>query len=174
MVNDCRCEAGKVRKKQKALTGNLFGISYCINQSCAVFCMKLMHMKKILPVIIIFLSGCGTATTNTTDPTLPISSYPYGQKITALDTVKHKAGDIEVFRIIGKDTAYVARFYRLDNNEVRQYETVIVEGTNYDRVSYRLVNDSTAIFDLVDSKNKKTKSFQLTGSGATTSLQEIE
>jgi hypothetical protein len=131
-------------------------------------------MKTILPGLIVLLVSCGTATTKIVDTTFPIPSYPSEQKNIAPDTAKHKAGDVDVFRLVGKDTAYFARLYRLDGGEVRRYETVIMERVNYDRASYEWLNDSTVSFRLIDTKNNKTQAFQLIGSGASTTVQDIK
>jgi hypothetical protein len=131
-------------------------------------------MKTILPAVVLLLVSCGTATTNIVDKTFAIPSYATAQKNITPDTAKHKAGDAEVFRLVGPDTAYFARLYRLDGGEVRRYETVIMDRVNYDRASYEWVNDSTVSFRLIDTKNNKIQAFQLIGSGASTTVQDVK
>jgi hypothetical protein len=130
-------------------------------------------MKTILPAMLI-LVACGTANTKTAEKSFVIPSYPETQKNPYADTANHKPGDVEMFRVLGKDTVYFTRLYRVDNGEIRQYESVIVQNTNYDKGSYQWINDSTLLFNLIDSKNDKRQSFHMIGSGGSTTLQDIK
>lgn len=128
-------------------------------------------MKTIAFLFVVALAACRSTNGNSTEKTFAIPGYTSVQKNAAHDTATHKAGDMEVFMITGKDTVYIARIYRKDDGELRHYETMINGSTFYDKASYRWVNDSTAAFKLIDSKNNKDYTFQLTGSGATTTVQ---
>jgi hypothetical protein len=132
---------------------------------------KTLNMKTIAFLFIVALAACRSTNGNTTEQTFTIPSYTSAQRDLAHDTATHKAGDMEVFMITGKDTVYIARIYRKDGGEVRHYETMINGSTFYDKASYQWLNDSTAAFKLTDSKNNRDYNFQLSGSGATTTVQ---
>jgi hypothetical protein len=129
-------------------------------------------MKILLPLILVAVA-CGTANTSPSDKVFTIPSFADTANNPFNDTANHKPGDVEIFRLLGKDTAYIARLYRLDHGDKRNYETIIVENTNYDQGSYQWMNDSTISFYLIDSKNNKRKGFTLTGSGGTTTVADI-
>jgi hypothetical protein len=119
------------------------------------------------------LAACQTTSSNSTEKEFDIPGYGEAQKNPFADTANHKAGDVEIFRLLGKDTTYVARLYRMDHGEKRNYETVIVENINYDKASFHWMNDSTIAFSLIDSKHKQRKGFRLTGSAGTTTVEDI-
>jgi hypothetical protein len=126
-------------------------------------------MKTILLFLLFTFLACRS--TNNTEKSFPISTYSSGQKYPLADPLSHKPGDVEIFRVLGKDTIYYARMYRLEEGSVKPYETVITGHMVYDRVNYQWLNDSTVSFNLLDSKTNKGYTFQLTGYGANTAVQ---
>ena len=126
-------------------------------------------MKTCYTFLVVLIISCGTANTKSEEKIFPIPSYSASQNNPSANL--HKAGDVEVFRLISKDTFYFTRMYRKENGEVRAYETTITGHNSYDNMNYNWLNDSTIVFKLIDTKNNKTQSIQLMGSGAVTTVQ---
>lgn len=126
-------------------------------------------MKSIPVILTCFLVACSSANTKVADKSFFIPSYTV--KDSPSDSTNHKAGDAEVFRITGKDTTYITRMYRKEDGEIRRYESTIVGSIPYDRASFEWHNDSTITFKLIDTKNDKSQTIQLTGSRAVTTVQ---
>lgn len=129
-----------------------------------------MKVTLIL-LIILFLVACTSTNPKKAEQTFPIPSYLATQKNPSANVAAHKPGDVEVFRLISKDTFYFTRLYRNESGETRAYETTIRGGNAYDKMFYKWLNDSTVLFTLIDSKSDKSQEIQLMGSNAVTTVQ---
>ncbi|HEX6915609.1 MAG TPA: hypothetical protein VF145_10235 [Chitinophagaceae bacterium] len=128
-------------------------------------------MRPVLILLLVMVIACRSSVT-TSEKMNVILSYTADQKNPLNDTTARKAGDVEVFRVIGEDTAYYTRMYRIQDNEVRRYEATIIDHVLYNKSSWKWLNDSTVAFHLLDETNGKSYRFQLTGSGPTTTVVE--
>lgn len=124
------------------------------------------HMKMIILMLVFACVACST-TKKEQGQMIPV--FNSAQKDPSAADTSRRAGDAEVFMLAGADTVYYCRMYRNDNNELRRYETTISSGV-YDHYEFRWVNDSTVSFTLINRENDRHTSFQLMGSGASTSV----
>ncbi len=129
-------------------------------------------MKPLILLLAVIAFACSQSNVKSSVKTHPVPTYFATEKNPSADTNKYKSGDVEVFKLVsGKDTIYFTRMYRLDNNEIRSYETTLTGNYGYDAMNYNWLNDSTITFTLINSSNKNSQEITIMGSGATTSVR---
>ncbi len=121
---------------------------------------------KLIYILTIWLYACGP---NTNETTISIIDYR-NSKAPSVNAENHKDKDVEIFRTIFLSDTYSSIMYRLDSGKLRGYQTFFETANNYDKATYKWINDSTLTFKLIDSSNNLTESYTVTGYKSTTGL----
>ena len=85
----------------------------------------------------------------------------------------HKDKDVEIFKI-ARSEIYSTIMYRVEKGELKAYESDQRSKNNYDKATYRWVNDSTISFKFTSSANDSSVSYSMTGNNGWTSLESIK
>jgi hypothetical protein len=121
---------------------------------------------KLIYILTIWLYACGPTTNETT-----ISIIDYrNSKAPSVNADNHKNKDVEIFRTIFLTDTYSSIMYRFDNGKLRGYQTYFESSNNYDKATYKWINDSTLTFKLINSSNNLTESYTVTGYKSTTGV----
>jgi hypothetical protein len=125
---------------------------------------------NLILFIMILIYGCNT--TND-EKSVSIIDYrnPTGGEPSVVNPASHKDKDVEVFRIKGSES-YSTVMYRFENGKLKAYESGVTSNANYDKATYKWINDSTLSFKLVNSSNNSSQSFSLIGNKDWTRLEE--
>ncbi len=84
----------------------------------------------------------------------------------------HKDKDVEIFKIIFESQTYSTIMFRIDDGRLRGYKTYWTTDNDYDRASYKWINDSTLTVKLFNSSDPSSESFTMTGFGNSSGLQK--
>jgi len=127
---------------------------------------------KLILVIMILLYACNTTSD---EKSVSIIDYrnPTGGEPRLVNPGSHKDKDVEVFRINGSES-YSTVMYRLENGKLKAYETDVNSNTNYDKATYKWINDSTLSFTLVNSSTSFSVSYSMIGNKDWTTLEKNE
>ncbi len=121
---------------------------------------------KLIYILTIWFYACAPTTSETT---VPIIDYR-NSKAPSVNPNNHKDKDVEIFRTVFLGETYASIMYRIDNGKLKGYRTFFESKNNYDKATYKWVNDSTLTFKLTDSSSNLTESYTVTGYGSTTGL----
>jgi hypothetical protein len=90
--------------------------------------------------------------------------------------VSHKDKDVVISRINIPDIgsrSYFIKIYRMDSGKLKSYPFGTSAADDYDRATYKWVNDTTVVFKLINSSNSKSESFRMSGNGNRASLERM-
>lgn len=90
-------------------------------------------------------------------------------------TIIHKAKDVVISRIDipdgGTGKFYMINMYRQENGKLRMYPFGTSASDDYDIATYKWTNDTTIIFKLIKTSDKKSESFRMSGNGNRSDLE---
>ena len=124
---------------------------------------------KLLLFLTIFAFGCHFPGKQITVPVIEKKDLQ-GRQPDLINLASHKDKDFEIFRI-GESNMYHTIMYRLENKELKAYESAETLKDNYDKVAYKWVNDSTISFKFVSSSKKPSNGFSMIGNNGWTKLE---
>jgi hypothetical protein len=131
-----------------------------------------MMKTKLILTLMILLNACST--TNDEKPVSVIDyKNPTGGEPKVVNLASHKDKNVEVFRINGKDS-YHTVMYRLENGNLKAYESGVTSNNNYDKATYKWINDSTLSYKLINSSNSASGSYIMIGNKEWTQLEKID
>jgi hypothetical protein len=127
---------------------------------------------KLFIILMIFVFGCKPSGI---EKAVSIINYKdsTGGEPQLINTGIHKDKDVEIFKITGSEI-YSTIMYRVEKGELKAYESDQRSKNNYDRATYRWVNDSTISFRYSCSSNDSSVSYSMTGNNGWTSLGRIK
>lgn len=118
---------------------------------------------KLILIIISLIYACSTTTKEKT-----ISIIDNWDSRAQDNLASHKDKEVNISRMHIRDKEgkfYVAHMYRIDNNKLRAYPYFISANEDYDKATYKWINDTTMTFKLISSSKKLSESFKMTGNG---------
>ena len=127
---------------------------------------------KLILILMTLLYACST--TND-EKTVSIIDYknPTGGEPKVVNLASNKDKNVEVFRINGRDS-YHTVMYRLEKGNLEAYESGVTSNNNYDKVTYKWINDSTLSYRLVNSSNSLSETYSMVGNNGWTRLEKID
>jgi len=84
----------------------------------------------------------------------------------------HKDKDVDIFRI-GGSKMYSTIMYRIENGELKAYKSDVISNNNYDKATYKWINDSTLSYKYISSSNDSSVSYSMTRNNGWTTLERI-
>jgi hypothetical protein len=128
--------------------------------------------KNLFLIFMIFVFGCNPTGI---EKTVSIINYKdsTGGEPQLINTGIHKDKDVEIFKIAGSEI-YCTIMYRVEKGELKAYETDQRSKNNYDKATYRWVNDSTLSFKYTSSLSDSTVSYLMTGNNGWNSLERTK
>jgi hypothetical protein len=125
---------------------------------------------KLILILISLIYACSTTTK---EKTLSVIDNWDSR---AQDNIEsHKDKEVKISRMHMRDKEgkfYVAFMYRIDNNKLRAYPYNISANEDYDKATYKWINDTTLTFKLFNSSKKLSEAFKMTGNGSRLQLSK--
>jgi len=119
---------------------------------------------KLIIILIVLIYACSKNSTQ--EKTISIINIWDSKAQDNLASHKDKEVNISRMHIPDKPGKfYVAHMYRIDNKSLRAYPYFITANEDYDKATYKWVNDTTLTFKLISSSKKMSESFKMTGNG---------
>jgi hypothetical protein len=122
-------------------------------------------MKTILILILMaLLNSC-----NSTGNEKTISIIQNWDSSNSSDNIEnHKDKEVNILRMHNRDKDgkfYFIFMYRMDDKKLRAYPFPTSAKSDYDKASYKWINDTTMLFSLRNSLNNLSETFKMTGNG---------
>ena len=126
---------------------------------------------KLLLFLMLFVFSCKPSIM---EKTVSIIDYKdsTGSEPQIINVGIHKDKDVDIFRI-GRREMYSTIMYRIENGELKAYESDVISNNNYDKATYKWINDSTLSFKYISSSNDSSVSYSMTGKNGWTKLGRI-
>ncbi|MEI6049672.1 MAG: hypothetical protein WCS03_12285 [Bacteroidota bacterium] len=125
---------------------------------------------KLILILISLIYACSTTTKEKT-----ISIIDNWDSRAQDNIESHKDKEVKISRMHIRDKEgkfYVAFMYRIDNNKLRVYPYFISAKEDYDKATYKWINDTTLTFKLLNSSKKLSEAFIMTGNGSRLQLSK--
>jgi hypothetical protein len=125
---------------------------------------------KLILILLSLICACSTTTKEKT-----ISIIDNWDSRAQDNIESHKDKEVKISRMHIRDKEgkfYVAFMYRIDNNKLRAYPYFISANEDYDKATYKWINDTTLTFKLLNSSKKLSEGFKMTGNGSRLQLSK--